>query len=78
VEKLVEAGFVREIKYTTWLANVVMVKNSSGKWRICTDFTDLNKTYPKDAYPLPSIDRLVDEASRHNFLSFLDAYSGYN
>jgi len=45
---------------------------------MCTDFTDLNKACPKDAYPLPSIDWLVDGASRHNFLSFLDAYSGYN
>jgi len=57
VKKLEGAGFIREIKYTTWLANVVMVKKASGKWRICTDFTDLNKACPKDAYPLPSIDR---------------------
>jgi len=78
VEKLVGAGFVKEIKYTTWLVNVVMVKKASEKWRMCTDFTDLNKACPKDAYPLPSIDRLVDGASRHNFLRFLDAYSGYN
>jgi len=78
VRKLEGAGFISEIKYTTWLANVVMVKKLSGKWRMCTDFTDLNKACPKDAYPLPSIDRLVDGASGHNFLSFLDAYSGYN
>jgi len=78
VKKLVGAGFMKEIKYTTWLANVVMVKKASGKWRMCTDFTDLNKVCLKDAYPLPSIDRRVDGASGHNFLSFLDAYSGYN
>jgi len=78
VRKLEGAGFIKEIKYTTWLANVVMVKKTSGKWRMCTDFTDLNKACPKDAYPLPSIDRLVDGASGHNLLSFLDAYSGYN
>jgi len=53
VKKLEGAGFIREIKYTTWLANVVMVKKASGKWRMCTDFTDLNKACPKDAYPLP-------------------------
>ena len=76
VRKLEGARFIKEIKYTTWLANVVMVKKTSGKWRICTDFTDLNKACPKDAYPLPSIDRLVDGASGHNFLSFLDAYFG--
>jgi len=78
LKKLLKAEFVREIKYTTWLANVVMVKKSSGKWQMWTDFTNLNKACPKDAYPLLSIDRLVDGASRHNFLSFLDAYSGYN
>ena len=50
-----------------------MVKKANGKWRMCTDYTHLNK-----AYPLPSIDKLVDGASGFNFLSFLDAYSGYN
>ena len=78
VEKLVGAGFIKEIKYTMWLANMVIMKKASGKWRMCTDFTDLNKACPKDAYPLPSIDRLGDGASDHNFLSFLDVYSGYN
>jgi len=78
VRKLEGAGFIKEIKYTTWLTNVVMVKKASGRWRMCTDFTDLNKACPKDAYSLPSIDRLVDGASGHNFLSFLDAYLGYN
>nr|KYP73952.1 Transposon Ty3-I Gag-Pol polyprotein [Cajanus cajan] len=78
VAKLLEAEFIREIQYTTWLANVVMVKKTSGKWRMCTDYTNLNKACPKDAYPLPNIDRLVDGASGHNMLTFLDAYSGYN
>nr|KYP51979.1 Retrovirus-related Pol polyprotein from transposon 17.6 [Cajanus cajan] len=78
VSKLLEAGFIREIQYTTWLANVVMVKKANGKWRICTNYTDLNKACPKDAYPLPNIDRLVDGAAGHKFLTFLDAYSGYN
>nr|KYP70898.1 Retrovirus-related Pol polyprotein from transposon opus [Cajanus cajan] len=52
------AGHVREIQYPTWLANVVMVRKSSGKWRMCTDFTDLSKACPKDSYPLPNIDCL--------------------
>nr|KYP53965.1 Transposon Ty3-I Gag-Pol polyprotein [Cajanus cajan] len=77
-QKLLNAGFIREVRYTTWLANVVLVKKSSGKWRMCFDSTDLNQACPKDSYPLPSIDRLVDGASRHALLSFLDAYSGYN
>lgn len=78
VGKLREAGFIREVTYTTWLANVVMVKKSNGKWRMCTDYTDLNKACPKDSHPLPSVDALVDGASGHKILSFLDAYSGYN
>jgi len=76
--KLLQAGFIREAHYTTWLANVVMVKKPNGRWRMCTNYTDLNKACPKDAYPLPSIDRLVDGASGNELLSFLDAYSGYN
>nr|KYP32480.1 Transposon Ty3-G Gag-Pol polyprotein [Cajanus cajan] len=78
VSKLLEARFIREVHYTTWLANVVMVRKPNGKWRMCTDYTNLNKACPKDAYPSPNIDRLVDGASGHKFLSFLDAYSGYN
>ena len=76
--KLVKAEFIKEVKYPTWLANVVMVKKPSGKWRMCTDYTDLNKVCPKDSYPLPSIDQLVDNASGYDLLSFMDAYSGYN
>ncbi|GAU37228.1 hypothetical protein TSUD_375300 [Trifolium subterraneum] len=76
VAKLKEAGFIEEIKYPTWLANVVMVKKASGKWRMCVDFTDLNKECPKDLYPLPNIDRLIDGASGYKTLSFMDAYSG--
>jgi hypothetical protein len=63
VAKLKRAQFIEEIKYPEWLANVVMVKKSNGKWRMCVDFTDLNKACPKDPYPLPSIDRLIDGAS---------------
>ncbi|PNX87219.1 gag-pol polyprotein [Trifolium pratense] len=78
VAKLKEAGFIEEIKYPSWLANVVMVKKANGKWRMCVDFTDLNKACPKDPYSLPNIDRLIDGASGCKMLSFMDAYSGYN
>ena len=78
VRKLLEAGFIREEKYPTWLANVVMVKKPSGKWRMCVDYTDLNKACPKDCFPLPRIDQLVDSTSGHVILSFMDAFSGYN
>lgn len=60
--RLVDANYIREVKYTTWLANV-LVKKSNGKWHICTDYTDLNKACTKDSYPLPIIDQLVDGAS---------------
>ena len=56
VHKLLEAGFIREEKYPTWLANVVMVKKPNGKWRMCIDYTDLNKACLKDCFPLPRID----------------------
>ena len=55
-----------------------MVKKSNGKWRIYVDFTDLNKTCLKDYFPLPIIDSLVDSLAGHWFLSFMDAFSGYN
>jgi len=77
-QKLLSAGHIREIQYPEWLANVVLVKKANGKWRMCVDFTDLNKACPKDSYPLPSIDALVDSASGCKMLSFLDAFSGYN
>jgi len=77
-QELLAADHIREIQYPEWLANVVMVKKSSGKWRMCVDFTDLNKAYPKDSYPLPSIDALVDSASGCKLLSFLETFSGYN
>jgi len=77
-QKLLSAGHIREIQYPEWLANVVLVKKANGKWRICVDFTELNKACPKDSYPLPNIDALVDSASGCKMLSFLDAFSGYN
>ncbi|XP_061351287.1 uncharacterized protein LOC133296340 [Gastrolobium bilobum] len=78
VKRLWDAGFIREIKYTTWLSNPVLVKKPSGAWRMCIDYTDLNKMCPKDAYHFPSIDQLVDNSSGFKVLSFMDAYSGYN
>lgn len=72
-----KADFIKEIRYPTWLANIVMVKKNSGKWIICVYFTDLNKTCPKDPYPLPHIDHLIGGASDFRLLCFLDAYSGY-
>ena len=78
VEKLLKAGFIRECKYSDWLSNVVLVKKSNRTWRMCVDFTDLNKACPKDDYPLPKIDRLVDSTAGHALLSFMDANVGYH
>ena len=61
VEKLLAARFIREFYYPKWLANVVMVKNSNGKWRMCVDFIDLNNACSKDSFPLPRIDQLVED-----------------
>lgn len=71
-------GFIREVYYLDWLANVVLVKKANRKWRMCVDFTDLNKACSKDSFPLPRIDQLVDSTSRHKLLTFMDAFSGYN
>ena len=78
VQKLTLAKFIREVYYPDWLANVVMVRKANGKWRMCVDFTDLNKAYPKDSYLFPRIDVLVDSIARHRLLSFMDAFSGNN
>ena len=78
VQKLTGANFIQEVYYPDWLANVVMVNKANGKWRMCVDFTDLNKACPKDSYPLPRIDQLVNSAAGHRLLSFMDAFSGYN
>ena len=75
---MLEADFIREVYYPDWPANVVMVKKVNGKWRMCVDFTDLNKVCPKDSYPLLQIDTLVDSTTRNQLLSFMDTFSGYN
>ena len=78
VQKLTTVQFIREVYYPDWLANVVMVKKANGKWRMCVNFTDLNKACPKDSYLLPCIVQLVDSIAGHQLLSFMDAFSGYN
>jgi hypothetical protein len=78
VKRLLSAGVIREVKYLEWLANTVMVKKANGKWRMCIDFTDLNKACPKDEFPLPRIDSLVVAAASSELMSLLDCYSGYH
>ncbi|KAK0592827.1 hypothetical protein LWI29_026166 [Acer saccharum] len=78
VKKLLSARSIREVKYSKWVANLVLVKKKNNQWRMCVDFTDLNKACPKDSFPLPRIDQLVDATAGHELLSFMDEYSGYN
>ena len=78
VSKLLQARAIREVEYPEWLANVVLVKKANGKWRLYIDFTDINKACPKDNFPLPRIDLIVDGTAGHELLSFMDAFSGYN
>nr|GFD46731.1 reverse transcriptase domain-containing protein [Tanacetum cinerariifolium] len=78
VEKLVEAGIMREVYYHDWLSNPVMVKKHDGSWRMCVDFTDLNKACPHDCYPLPEIDWKAESLCGYPFKCFLDVYKGYH
>uniref|UniRef100_A0A2N9H4R2 Uncharacterized protein n=1 Tax=Fagus sylvatica TaxID=28930 RepID=A0A2N9H4R2_FAGSY len=78
VQKLLAAEAIRPVLYPTWLSNTVVVQKKNGKWRVCVDFTDLNKVCPKDHFPLPRIDQLVDSAAGHDRMSFLDAFQGYH
>nr|CAD41616.1 OSJNBa0091D06.19 [Oryza sativa Japonica Group] len=78
VARLLEARFIQEVIHPEWLANPVVVPKANGKLRMCIDYTDLNKACPKDPYPLPRIDQIVDSTAGCDLLCFLDAYSGYH
>jgi hypothetical protein len=78
LRSLLEAGFIKEVFHPTWLANIVLVKKTNGKWRMCIDYTGLNKASPKVPFPLPRIDEIVDSTVGCELLCFLDAYSGYH
>ena len=65
VDNLLRAGFIREVKYPEWLANMVVVPKRGGKWRACVDYTDLNEACLKDSFPLPLIDQIFDTAIGH-------------
>lgn len=78
IDKLLKADLICEIRYPEWLANIIIVKKNNGKWRIYIDYSDLNKVCPKDSYPLPSIDQLIDSTAGHHLLNFLDTLSSYH
>ncbi|RVW96435.1 Transposon Ty3-G Gag-Pol polyprotein [Vitis vinifera] len=77
VDKLLEVGFIREVEYSDWLANVVVALKKEGKWRVCVDYTNLNNACP-NSFPLPRIEQIVDSTAGQGMLSFLDAFSGYH
>ena len=76
--KLKQAGAIKEVFYLEWLANTVVVKKKTGKWRVYVDFTNLNKACLKDPFPMPWIDQLVDAIVGHHRMSFLNAFQGYH
>src|SRR5438105_3190640 len=76
--KLMVANFIKEVYHPDWLANPVLVKKKNGKWRMCVDYSNLNKACPKDPFGLPRIDQVVDFTAGCELLCFLDAYSGYH
>jgi hypothetical protein len=78
VEKLLKVGFIYPIHLTQWVSNPVSVNNKHGTIHICTNFCDLNKAYPKDNFPIPFIDQIVDECAGCEDFSFIDGFSGYN
>ncbi|RDX85813.1 hypothetical protein CR513_32936, partial [Mucuna pruriens] len=78
VEKQWKAGFLAVSEYPQWVANIVPVPKKDGKVRMCVDYRDLNKASPKDNFPLPHIDTLVDNTACHQIFSFMDGFSGYN
>jgi len=76
IQKLLEVRLIQECQYPEWMSNVVLMKKPNRTWRMCVNFTDLNNACPKDSYPLPKIDKLVDATARYALLSFMDTFSG--
>ena len=75
---MLEVGFIKPCQHPIWLANGVLVRKKDGQIRVCVDFRDLNKACPKDDFPLPNLDMLLDTTANHEMFSFMDGFSGYN
>jgi hypothetical protein len=78
VQKLLDARIIREVKYPVWVANFVMVPKKNGNMRMCINFIELNKASPKDPYPLPRIDIIIDQAASCEMLNLLDCFPEYH
>jgi hypothetical protein len=77
-EKLKQARSIREVAHPTWIANPVVLPKANNSGRLCVDYTSLNKAYPKNLYPLPRRDQIIDSTASCDLLCFLDAFSGYH
>jgi hypothetical protein len=78
VEKMLEAGFIRPCRYAEWISSIIPMQKKDGRWRVCVDFKDLNRATPKDEYPMPVAETLINAAADHKILSFMDGNAGYN
>ena len=78
ITKLLETKFIEPVTYPSWLANIVPVPKKGGRVRMCVDYRDLNKACPKDDFPLPHIDLLIDRIAGYAVVSLTDGYAGYN
>jgi hypothetical protein len=78
VQRLLDTGFIREVRYRQWLANIVMVHKKNGKWWMCADFTDLNKFCPKDDFPLTRINKIIDSVAGCKIMVLFECFSGYH
>ena len=78
IDKLIEADFIREVQNPKWISKIVIVLNKFGQIHVCVDFRDLNDVCPKDDFPLPIIEIMVDATTSHDALAFMDGSSGYN
>ena len=78
VQKLLATGFIKPIQHPRWLSNIVLVKKKNGQIRCCVDFRNLNKACPKDEFPLPNMNLLIDSAAGSAMFSFMVGFSGYN
>jgi hypothetical protein len=78
VEQMLEAGFIRTCRYAEWISSVVPVQKKDDRWRVCVDFRELNRATPKDEYPIPIAETLINAATGNKILSFMDGNAGYN
>jgi hypothetical protein len=78
IEKMLEVGFIRLCGYVEWISSIVPVQKKDGQWRVCVDFRDLNRATPKDEYPMPVVETLINAAASNKILSFMDGNAVYN